>query len=191
MEKRIASVGGLLAIGSMLVVLASVSGVAVAFQEKIEYEAEVRDGKLVLIREGTGEEITVTLEGWNGENMEEEMEKAMEEAGIIVLEGTDVGLFVEFITEAREGIPPQLPPTDYRESFEIAKEDERVQELIAGLTAGEDYNIVAEAVVTRQEETITTLLLEVRGKYYEITIDMNNGVVKSVKEGPSRIILIK
>lgn len=183
MEKRIASVGGLLAIGLMLVTLASASGVATMFQEKLEFEANVSDGNLVLtlIQEDDGKEIQETLVP---------LALTGKEAGIITLEGSSDGIHVKISTWE---MPEEMPQPDMPEGglFGIAEKDERVQELIAGLTAGEDYNVVAEGVFTTQEGTIGHLLLEVQGKYYDIIIDMNNEIVESVKEGPSFLILLE
>ena len=63
---------------------------------------------------------------------------------------------------------------ELNEWLEIAKKDERVQELIAG----KEYEIVG----TSEKGRMGILTLKVEGKYYKITIDLNSETVESVEE---------
>ncbi len=70
---------------------------------------------------------------------------------------------------------------EFNEWLEIAKKDERVQELIAG----KEYEIVSTGEVFSQEGRTAILTLKVEEKYYEITINMNSETVESVEEQSS------
>jgi len=72
------------------------------------------------------------------------------------------------------------------EFLEIAKKDGRVRELIDGKA----YEVVSVSTIgTVKGETKTAILmLEVEGKYYEVTIDLNSKTVKSVEEKSSAVI---
>ena len=70
---------------------------------------------------------------------------------------------------------------EFNEWLEIAKKDERVQELIAG----KEYEIVSTGEVFSQEGRTAILTLKVDEKYYEITINMNSETVESVEEQSS------
>ena len=170
-KKRVALVGVLLVIGLMLPIIGSACGGATVLQGKpIEFEAKVSDGNLVLIQDGTWKEIVV--------------ENLTSEEDLILIEGSSDGIEVTILAKEKEEVQQPSMPTD-EELLEIAEKDERVQELIAG----KDYEILGRAVFATQEETIAILLLEVEGKYYEITIDLNNETVQSVRETFNAIIL--
>lgn len=71
--------------------------------------------------------------------------------------------------------------------LEIANNDSRVQELTNGKGIeykGEDYNVVGAA--SSEDEVILSVNIE--GKYYKITIDLNSETVKSVEEQGSGVI---
>jgi hypothetical protein len=70
---------------------------------------------------------------------------------------------------------------EFNEWLEIAKKDERVQELIAG----KEYGIVSTGEVFSQEGRMAILTLKVEEKYYEITINMDSETVESVEEQSS------
>lgn len=70
---------------------------------------------------------------------------------------------------------------EFNEWLEIAKKDERVQELIAG----KEYEIVSTGEVFSQEGRTAILTLKVEEKYYEITINMDSETVESVEEQSS------
>ena len=72
------------------------------------------------------------------------------------------------------------------EFLEIAKKDSRVQELIDG-KAYEVVGISTSGAVKGETKT-AILMLEVEGKYYEVTIDLNSETVKSVEEKSSAVI---
>lgn len=64
------------------------------------------------------------------------------------------------------------------ELLEIAKKDEGVQELIEG----KDYQVVGVLVEGKNNTNTATLTLEIEGKYYGITIDLDGRTVKSIEE---------
>ena len=70
---------------------------------------------------------------------------------------------------------------EFNEWLEIAKKDERVQELIAG----KEYEVVSTGEVFIQEGRMAILTLKVEEKYYEITINMGSETVESVEEQSS------
>ena len=169
-KKRVALVGVLLVIGLMLTIIGSACGGAAVVQGRpTAFEAKVSDGNLVFVQDGTWKEIVV--------------ENLTSEADLILIESSSDGIHLK--TLEKEVQQPSMPTDE--ELLEIAKKDERVQELIAG----KDYEILGRAVFATQEETIAILLLEVEGKYYEITIDLNNETVQSFKETFNAIILEK
>ena len=70
---------------------------------------------------------------------------------------------------------------EFNEWLEIAKKDERVQELIAG----KEYEIVSTGQLLSPEGRMAILTLKVEEKYYEITINMDSETVESVEEQSS------
>jgi hypothetical protein len=68
--------------------------------------------------------------------------------------------------------------------LEIAKRDSRVQELVER----EDYRVAAIGRIVgigqqgNHDESVAILTLEVKGRYYWVTIDLSNETVKSVEE---------
>ena len=170
-KKRVALVGVLLVIGLMLTIIGSACGGAAVVQGRpTAFEAKFSDGNLVFVQDGTWKEIVV--------------ENLTSEADLILIESSSDGIHLK--TLEKEVQQPSMPTDE--ELLEIAKKDERVQELIAG----KDYEILGRAVFTTQEgETVAIMSLVVEGNYYEITIDLNNETVTSFKEIPNAIILEK
>lgn len=167
-----ALLGALLVTGLVLAGLGNALGAGAVFQEKAKvFGAMVisdqvtiyEDGKVIqnfTLPEGEREEYT-----WDTSDgaihifkmTEEEMEKRQAEA------------------EAQ-----------MNRSLEIAKKDSRVQELIVG----KEYNVTVMGTSftgRMDEQKIDTafLMLEVEGKYYVVTIDLNSETVKSVEEQQS------
>jgi len=70
---------------------------------------------------------------------------------------------------------------ELNEWLEIAKKDERVQELIAG----KEYEIVSTRETFSQEGRTAILTFKVEEKYYEITINMDSETVETVEEQSS------
>lgn len=172
-KKRVALVGVLLVIGLMLPIIGSACGGAAVVQGRpTAFEAKFSDGNLVFVQDGTWKEIVV--------------ENLTSEADLILIESSSDGIHLKVLAKENKEVQQPSMPTD-EELLEIAKKDERVQELIAG----KDYEVVGRAVFATQEETVAILLLEVEGKYYEITIDLNNETVESFKETFNAIILEK
>jgi len=66
------------------------------------------------------------------------------------------------------------------EFLEIAKKDSRVQELISG----KDYKVIGMSTsgAVKEESDTAILVLEVEGKYYEVTVDLNSKTVESIEE---------
>lgn len=68
--------------------------------------------------------------------------------------------------------------------LEIAKRDSRVQELVER----EDYRVAAIGRIVgigqqgNHDESVAILTLEVKGRYYLVTIDLDSEMVKSVEE---------
>ena len=68
--------------------------------------------------------------------------------------------------------------------LEIAKRDSRVQELVER----EDYRVAALGWIvgigqqSNHDESVAILTLEVKGRYYNVTIDLGSETVKSVEE---------
>jgi hypothetical protein len=67
--------------------------------------------------------------------------------------------------------------------LEIAKRDSRVQELVER----GDYRVAALGWIVgvgqgNHEESVAILTLEVKGRYYSVTIDLGSETVKSVEE---------
>ena len=63
--------------------------------------------------------------------------------------------------------------------LEIAKRDSRVQELVER----EDYQVAAIGRIAGiGQQGVAILTLEVKGRYYRVTIDLSSETVKSVEE---------
>lgn len=71
--------------------------------------------------------------------------------------------------------------TEMDKAIEIAKKDSRVQELIGGTA----YEIITGGIASDGEIDTAILTLEVEGKYYKVTIDLDGETVKSVEEQTS------
>lgn len=70
---------------------------------------------------------------------------------------------------------------ELNEWLEIAKKDERVQELIAG----KEYEVVSTGQLFSEKGRMAILTLKVEEKYYKITLNMNSETVESVEEETS------
>ena len=70
---------------------------------------------------------------------------------------------------------------ELNEWLEIAKKDERVQELIAG----KEYEVVSTGQLFSEKGRMAILTLKVEDKYYKITLNMNSETVESVEEETS------
>jgi len=66
--------------------------------------------------------------------------------------------------------------------LEIANKDSRIQELTNGNGIGKD-NVITAAESINKEEVV--LGVDIGGKWYKITIDLNNETVKSIEEHES------
>ena len=165
-----ALLGALLVTGLVLAGLGNALGAGAVFQEKAKvFGAMVISDQVTIYEDGKVIDNFTLLKGENytwetseygihiGPMAEEEMEKRQAEA------------------EAQ-----------MNRSLEIAKKDSRVQELIVG----KEYNVTVMGTSftgRMDEQKIDTafLMLEVEGKYYVVTIDLNSETVKSVEEQQS------
>lgn len=79
---------------------------------------------------------------------------------------------------------------ELNKSINIARNDSRVQELIAG----KDYKIIFAGgegkVGTENKMDTAALTINVEGKYYRITLDMNSETVKSIEEQASPVMTV-
>ncbi len=80
--------------------------------------------------------------------------------------------------------------TELNKLLNIAKNDSRVQELIAG----KDYKITGVGgegkVGTEKKMGTAVLTFNVGGKYYRVTLDVNSETVKSIEEQASPVMTV-
>ncbi len=68
--------------------------------------------------------------------------------------------------------------TELNRLLEIAKKERQVQELIEG----QDYKVVGSGQAGTYGKIVSSIMLDVEGKYYKVTIDLNSEAVISVEE---------
>ena len=90
------------------------------------------------------------------------------------------------MTEEEKRQAAEESEAEMNRSLEIAKRDSRVQELIEG----KEYDVISAGTsftggMAERMIDISVLTLEVEGKYYLVTVDMNSETVISVEEQQS------
>jgi uncharacterized protein YggL (DUF469 family) len=162
-RNRVALLGALLVTGLVLAGLGTALGVGEAFQEI---------GKSVGVV-AIGNQVTVYEDGKVIDNF------TLPEGESYTWETSDYGIHVGTMTEEEMEKIQTEHEAEFNKWLEIAKKDSRVQELIEdkeykAVNAGKGGKI--------GEEGTAFLTLDVEGKYYVVTIDLDSETVKSVEE---------
>jgi len=177
-RNRVALLGALLVTGLVLAGLGTALGVGEAFQEI---------GKAVSVV-GIGDQVTVYEDGKVIDNF------TLPEGGNYTWETSDHAIHIFTIPkEEMEKIRAESE-AEKNKLLEIAKNDSRVQQLIDG----KDYKVIGVVRTVAGQGEYPTILpvgkgnadtailtLDVEGKHYEITIDMNSETVESIEEQSS------
>lgn len=171
-RNRVALLGALLVTGLVLAGIGTAFGVGEAFQEI---------GKTVSVV-GIGDQVTVYEDGKVIENF------TLPEGGNYTWETTDYGIHIDTMTEEEMEKRQAEHEAELNKWLEIAKKDSRVQELIED----KEYNVTSAGTsftggMDEQKIDTAFLTLDVEGKYYVVTIDMNSETVKSVEEKSSGV----
>lgn len=163
-----ALLGALLVTGLVLAGLGTALGVGEAVQGIMRKTVSVV---------GIGDQVTVYEDGKVIDNF------TLPEGGNYTWETSDGAIHIFEMTEEEMEKRQAEAEAQMNRSLEIAKKDSRVQELIEG----KEYNVIGMGTGFRDEQKIGTafLMLEVEGKYYVVTIDLNSETVKSVEEQQS------
>lgn len=167
MKNRLTLLGCLLVIGLTLAGIGSAYGAGTVLQEKpVVFRAVVdQNGSVVIDRDGKVVQTFVMPDVPEGET------RTWDTSGGRI---TVHNMTKKEIEEAQA-----KHETELNKLLEIAKKDNRVQELIAG----KDYKIVGTGQVGRGNKIDTKILtFEVESRYYKVTIDMNSQSVKSVEQ---------
>ena len=170
-KNRVVLLGALLVLGLVLAGIGTVLGVGEVFQGINE---KVVCGVIVV-----GNQVTLYEDGKAIDNF------TLPEGEEYTWENVDYAIHVGPVT-AEEKRQAEESEAEMNRSLEIAKRDSRVQELIEGkeydvISAGTSFTGgMAERIID-----ISVLTLEVEGKYYVVTVDMNSETVMSVEEQQS------
>ena len=108
-----------------------------------------------------------------------------ESSGDYTIETSDGKIVIGKMTKEEMEKHQAEAEAEKNEFLEIAKKDSRVEELIDE----KDYKVVGMSTsgTVKGETETAILMLEVEGKYYEVTIDLNSETVKSVEEKNSGV----
>lgn len=108
-----------------------------------------------------------------------------ESSGDYTIETSDGKIVIGEMTKEEMEKHQAEAEAEKNELLEIAKKDSSVQELISG----RDYKVVGMSTsgTVKGESDTAILVLEVEGKYYEVTIDLNSETVESVEEKSSGV----
>ena len=178
MKNRIALVSVLFVTGLLIAGMGTALGSGNMFQgfgSGKDVALVMADGQMTIYEDGKAiKNLALNLqEGeaytWNYENGKIKVgtisieDVQIEENGGLQMDMGDLG--------ARSG-------AELNEFIEIAEKDSKVQEIIEG----NDYQVVANAVMTEEGSKMLRLMFDVEGKLYEVKIDLNSKTVKSVDE---------
>ncbi len=162
-RNRVALLGALLVTGLVLAGLGTALGVGEAFQ---------KIGKSVSVV-GIGDQVTVYEDGKVIDNF------TLPEGEEYTWETSDYGIHIGTMTEEEMEKRQAEHEAELNKWLEIAKKDSRVQELIED----KEYKAVYAGKGGKiGEEDTAFLTLDVEGKYYVVTIDLDSETVKSVEE---------
>ena len=167
-KRRVALLGALLVAGMVLAGLGTAFGAGAVFQEKAkEFRAIVISDQVTIYEDG---KVALNFTLPEGENY--------------TWETRDHAIHIGIMTDEEMEKRQAEAETEMNRFLEIAKKDSRVQELIEG----KEYNVTGMGSTGfRDGKKVDTafLMLEVEGKYYVVTIDMNSETVKAVEEQQS------
>ena len=189
-NNRLALLGGLLAIGLTLAGLGSALGAGTIFQGNPNMFGAEMNGNQVTIYEGGKmiQNFTLPEDGeytWNTSN------------GGVYISGGGIGKGNGTLIRGSQA----EHEAELNESINIAKNDSRVKELIAG----KDYEIILAGAIGKSGITgvggegragteikmdTAVLTIKVEDKYYKITVDMSSETVKSIEEQASPIMTV-
>ena len=169
-RNRVALLGALFVTGLVLAGLGTALGGGEVFQ---------RIGKAVSVV-GIGDQVTVYEDGKVIENF------TLPEGEEYTWETSDYGIHIGPMTEEEMEKRQAEAEAQKNRFLEIAKKDSRVQELLEG----KEYSVTGMGTgftggMDEQKIETAFLTLEVEGKYYVVTIDMNSETVNSVEEQQS------
>jgi len=184
MKKRMIMLGGLVILGIMLAIVGNTLGAGELIHDAINKitgttKVVVEGNNATIYEDGTiiGKvELKETKEGSNTDKDNYKHPDIFE-----------LNMTKEKWLEENRNIEIDMNKTRDK-MFEIAKKDSRVKEL----TEGKDYILVGGGTMMARNNThelrLNTLVIEVNGKSYEITIDANAEKVLSVKETDKHIM---
>ena len=133
------------------------------------------DGQMTIYEDGKAiENLTLNLQ--EGEAYTWDYENGKIKVGTISIE--DIQIEENNGLQMNMGDLGARSGTELNEFIEIAEKDSKVQEIIEG----NDYQVVANAVMTEGGSKILRLMFDVEGKLYEVKIDFDSKTVKSVDE---------
>ena len=163
-RNRVALLGALFVIGLVLAGLGTALGVGEVFQ------GAEKTFRTVIITS----QVTISEDGKVVQNF------TLPEGENYTWETSDYGIHIFTMTDEEMEKRQAELEAEMNRLLEIAKKDSRVQELIEG----KEYNVTGTGTGFKDGKKIDTafLMLDVEGKYYVVTIDMNSETVKSLEE---------
>lgn len=173
-KNRLALLGSLLVIGLILAGIGSALGAGDALK------GTAKDVRAVL----TGNQVTIYEDGGMIQNF------TLPEGQEYTWETSSGGISIGKITSEEIQRKQAEHETELNKLLNIAKNDSRVQELIAG----KDYKITGVGgegkVGTEKKMGTAVLTFNVGGKYYRVTLDVNSETVKSIEEQASPVMTV-
>ncbi len=164
-KNRLMLLSILLVAGSLMVGAATALGTGKVFQGKPNvFSAEIINGYLLISEDG---KVIQNLTLPKGKN--------------VTFVTPNGGVLVGRLTQEGVERKQAASETELDMLFEIAKRNSSVQEIIAG----KSYQLIG---MGQTGKATAVLALEIEGKYYKVTIDLNSETVKSIEEQNSSIM---
>lgn len=196
MKNRLALLGSLLVIGLILAGIGSALGAGTVLQKPDLFLAKISDGKITVSKNN---EVIDTY------SLQEEKNYTLDTSGGSIRIG--------YLTKEEMERAQAERSAELNNLIEIAKRDSKVQKLIEGKkytiigtgligfsnpqtvyisnepNENGTYNLIALAPHEGNEKT-GFVGLEIEGKYYKVTIDLNGETVKSIEEQASPVMTV-
>ena len=160
-------------LGALLVTGLVLAGLGTAFGADAVFQEKAKVFRAIVI----SDQVTISEDGKVALNF------TLPEGESYTWETSDYGIHIGTMTEEEMAKRQAEAEAEMNRFLEIAKKDSRVQELLEG----KGYNVTGTGTGFKDGKKIDTafLMLDVEGKYYVVTIDMNSETVKSVEEQQS------
>lgn len=194
MKNRLALLGNLLVIGLILAGIGSALGAGTVLQKPDLFLAKISDGNIVVSKNN---EVIDTLTLQEGKNY--------------TLDTSGGSIRLGYLTKEEMERAQAERSAELNNLIEIAKRDSKVQKLIEGkkytvigtglmgfsnpqtvyISSEPNENGTYDLIAPHDGKEKTGFVgLEIEGKYYKVTIDLNGETVKSIEEQASPVMTV-